>query len=72
MAAYNNRGGVTIREEYGHCYVAIVLARMLWRHSTIEEVMQVVFSVGPLRCYITRPTEFSLDSERSEVERAVA
>jgi hypothetical protein len=28
------------------------------RHTTTEEVMQAAFSVGPLRDYMTRPTEF--------------
>jgi hypothetical protein len=40
------------------------------RHATIEEVMQV-FSVDPLQGYMTRPTEFSSESECSAVEGAV-
>jgi hypothetical protein len=35
------------------------LTRARWRHKTIEEVMQAVFSVGPLRGYMTRPSECS-------------
>jgi hypothetical protein len=33
-----------------------------WRHATIEEVLQVAFSVGPLQGYMTQLTEFSLVS----------
>jgi hypothetical protein len=40
-----------------------------WRHTTLEEVMQAVFSVSPLRGYMTWPTVFCWASEyRSSVE----
>jgi hypothetical protein len=32
------------------------LTRARWRHTKMEEVVQAVFSVGPLRSYMTRPT----------------
>jgi hypothetical protein len=38
------------------------MSRPRWHHATVEEMMKIVFSVGPLRGYITRPTEFSLVS----------
>jgi hypothetical protein len=42
-----------------------------WRRATIEEMLQAVFSVGPLWGYMTRPTEFSWVSvvQCSAVER---
>jgi hypothetical protein len=39
-----------------------------WRHATMEEILQAVFSVDPVRGYITRPSKFSSVSECSAVE----
>jgi hypothetical protein len=40
------------------------LTRARWRHTTIEKVMQAVFSIGPLQGYMTRPTVFSWTSRQ--------
>jgi hypothetical protein len=42
--------------------------RAQWRHTTVEEVMQAMFSVDPLRGYMTRPTVFCSTSECSALE----
>jgi hypothetical protein len=48
------------------------LTRARWRHTTVEEVLQAVFSVGPLRDYMTWPTEVSSTSECNAVEGSPA
>jgi hypothetical protein len=42
--------------------------RPWWRYATIEALLLTAFSVGPLRGYMTRPTEFSSVSECSFVQ----
>jgi hypothetical protein len=43
-------------------------SRTLLPRAKIEEMLQAAFSVGPLRGYMIRPTEFSSVSECSAVE----
>jgi hypothetical protein len=58
-------------DAYSRCYGATGEARMRWRHETTEEVLQAACSVGPLRDYMTRPTEFCSASKCSAVEGSV-
>jgi hypothetical protein len=42
--------------------------RLLRRHATIEEMLKTVFSLDPLRGYMTRPTDFYSVSLCSAIE----
>jgi hypothetical protein len=44
------------------------LTSALWRHTTVEEMIQAVFSVGPLPGYTNWPTVFCWATECSAVE----
>jgi hypothetical protein len=65
------REGITIRDAYGRCYVApAAYACAVTSHNNRRGV-QAVFSVGPLRDYITRPTVSCSASEGRTVEGSV-
>jgi hypothetical protein len=70
-ARINSRGVVTVRDAYSCCYVApAAYACAVTSRSNRRGVASGVLC-GPLRGYMTRPTEFSSGSECSVVEGAV-